>query len=173
MAGRFEALDALLDEYLELPVPGRDGELRTWRIPSPPAEDGLRVDRIVTLAARLRSGTDPDADALSDAEELDLYRLALSDVYDDLAANVSWAWLKHVAMTAVIWITANEEAAARYWSAAGDPNRLAPNRATRRSSGASASAAASGTRSRGSTSGTRAASSKKPSPRAAKAAAGK
>jgi hypothetical protein len=181
MAARFEALDAFLDDALELPVPDGEGGTRVWRIPSPPAEDGLRVERLLSLAARVSQGLTIDDDALGDDEEIDLYRLALGDVYDELReAGVSWTWLRHVAMTSVAWITGGQEHAARYWATAGDPSRQAPaNRATRRAqqkprtSGGTGSAGASATRSRGSTSGTRAGSSKSSSPKAAKRAGGK
>jgi len=155
MAARFAALDELLDEALELPV----GE-KVYRIPSPPAEDGLRIERITTLAARIvAGGADPETEALDDQEELDLYRLCLGPVYDELREDgVSWAVFRHVALTAMFWITADRETAEAYWSSGGDPSRVAPNRAARRRQGSSGSAAGSTTRSRGSTSGTKAAS---------------
>ncbi|MFJ4009469.1 hypothetical protein [Streptomyces sp. NPDC090026] len=161
MAATFDALDDFLDDYLELPVKGTDGVQRTYRIPSPPAEDGLRVEKITTMAARmLATGTEPDTTVLDDREELDLYRLCLSDVHDQLLAEVPWSRFKLAALTAMYWITADRETAAAFWKAGGDPSRLAPNRAARRQQrpGSSGSAAASTTRSRGSTSGTRAGS---------------
>lgn len=160
MAASFEALDDFLDDWLELPVRGTDGVQRTYRIPSPPAEDGIRVERITTMAARLMAkGAGPDADGLDDAEELDLYRLTLGDVYDQLLADVPWSRFKLAALTAMYWIIADRETAHAYWAAGGDPSRLAPNRAARRRNpGSSESAAASTTPSRGSTNGTKAGS---------------
>lgn len=169
MAAAFEALDDFLDDYLELPVRGRDGEVRTYRIASPPAEDGLRVEKITRAAARmLQDGTEPDAESLSDAEERDLYRMLLGDVHDQLLADTDWSRFKHAALTAMFWVTADCETAQKYWASGGDPSRVAPNRAARRQQtrANSASAAASTTRSRGSTNGTRAAS-----PRSGKAKA--
>ncbi|WP_267244347.1 hypothetical protein [Streptomyces sp. PR69] len=161
MGAAFEALDDFFDDYLELPVKGKDGVQRIYRIPSPPAEDGLRVEKITTLAARvMATGTAPDTDALDDAEELDLYRMCLSETYEPLLAEVPWSRFKLAALTAMYWITADRETAHTYWAAGGDPSLLAPNRAARRQHrhDSSESAAANTTRSRGSTSGTKAGS---------------
>jgi hypothetical protein len=161
MAAQFEALGDFLDDWLELPVLCKDGQTRPFRIPSPPAEDGLRVEEITKAAARLfLNGVSPDEELLDDDEEKDLYRLVLGSMHDEILAEVSWTRFRHVALTTMVWIVQDRDAAARYWSAGGDPSRLAPNRAARRQpkSQRSASAAASTTRSRGSTSGTRAGS---------------
>ncbi|MFM9675767.1 DUF7426 family protein [Streptomyces brasiliscabiei] len=161
MAAQFEALGDFLDDWLELPVPGKDGKTRTYRIPSPPAEDGLRVEQITKAAAQLfLNGTSPDEELLDDAEEKDLYRMVLGSMHDKILADVSWTRFRHVALTTMVWIVHDRDSAARYWAGGGDPSRLAPNRAARRQpkSQRSASAAASTTRSRGSTSGTRAGS---------------
>ncbi|WEH40802.1 hypothetical protein [Streptomyces sp. AM 2-1-1] len=169
MAG-FEALDAFLDDHLELPVEGRDGTTRTYRIEDPSAEDGLKVEKITTLAARLvAGGAAPTDSGLDDQEEIDLYRLCLGDTYEVLAAEVSWSRFKHAALTAMMWITADRETAEQYW-ASGAGLGKAPNRAARRQQagrGSSAKAAATTTRKRASTSGTKAASR----PRKTKAAA--
>lgn len=153
MAAAFEALDELFDEALELPIKGK-----TYRIPSPSAEDGLKVQRITTLAARLMDGGEAvDTELLDDDEEADLIELCLGPVHAELVANgVDWAWLRHAGLTAMFWITAGTEAAQRYWSSAGDPSRLAPNREERRTQAKtkSGSAAATSTKRRGSTSGT-------------------
>lgn len=162
MAASFEALDDFLDDYLELPVPGLDGETRVYRIADPSAEDGIKVERITTLATRLVAGGEPgNTEMLDDNEEIDLYQLCLGDTYDELRRDLSWSRFKHVALTAMWWIVADRETAEKWWKSGGDPEALAaPNRAARRqqSDGSSGSAAASTTRSRGSTSGTRAAS---------------
>ncbi|MFS0695132.1 hypothetical protein [Streptomyces nitrosporeus] len=168
MSGEFAALDGFLDDYLDLPVTGRDGETRTYRIEDPSAENGLRIERITTMAARLAAGGSADtAPALSDDEEMDLYRMCLGEAYGPLLADLSWGRFRHVALTAMMWITADRETAAAYWATADAPGK-APNRAARRSAsrGSSASAAASTTRKPASTSGTKAGS-----PRARKAAA--
>jgi hypothetical protein len=143
----FEALGDLLDESLRLPIDGR-----TYTIPAPSAQTGLRVQAIVQVAATAAGGGEVDEQALGDAAEMDLYRDLLGPAYDDmLADNVSWPALKHAARTVIVWIVQDVEAAERVWASGGDPSLLAPNREASRSS----SAAANSTRSRGSTSGTK------------------
>lgn len=145
---KFEALDELLDDCLELPVRGK-----LYRIDSPCAEDGIRVERITSMAMQLVAGGEPDErEVLDDDEERDFYQLCLGPVYDEMLDDgVSWVWLRHSALTAMIWINSGTEAAKRHWSAAGDPEKLAPNREARRNSG---SDAAKSTPRRGSTNGT-------------------
>ncbi|GAA0289618.1 hypothetical protein PV735_05255 [Streptomyces turgidiscabies] len=162
MAGdeTFEALDAFLDDYLDLPVRGRDGEIRVYRIEDPSAEDGIRVERVTTLAARLAAGGKaPDTQVLNDEEERDLFRLCLGDAYDTLLADVKWGPFKHVALTAMFWITTDKATAQEFWRTGQQPGK-AVNRAARRQEkrDGSASAAANSTRQPGSTSGTRAGS---------------
>ncbi|MFF7553564.1 hypothetical protein ACFZA9_11840 [Streptomyces olivaceus] len=161
MAAQFEALGDFLDDYLELPVLTEGGQTRVYRIPSPSARAGLRVEHITKMAARLfLDGTEPDAEALDDDEERDLYRLVLGPVHDEIAADLSWTRFRHVAITTMVWVLNDRETAAKYWSSGGDPSLLAPNRAARRQqkSQPSASVGANSTRSQGSTSGTRAGS---------------
>ncbi|MFI8299985.1 hypothetical protein ACIGCZ_29075 [Streptomyces nigra] len=158
----FEALDSFLDDYLELPVRGRDGQTRVYRIEDPPAEDGLRIERITTLAARLAAGGKrPDTPVLDDEEEKDLFRLCLGDAYDQLLADgVRWAQFKHVALTAMFWVVADKETAAEFWRTGQQPGKAA-NREARRAQAkraTSGSAGESTTRSPASTSGTRAGS---------------
>lgn len=170
MAGQFAALDAFLDDALELPVVGKDGVERTYRIEDPAAEDGLKIERITSLAARLYAGGEaPAKETLDDDEEIDLFRMCLGSAYDQLSADLSWSRFKHVALTAMMWITADLETAEQYWASGIAPGK-APNRSARRQAarGSSAKAAASTTRKRASTSGTRAAS-KQPRKTAAKA----
>lgn len=152
MGARFEALGELFDNTLTLPTGGRE-----YVIPSPSAEDGLRVQKITTLAARLQSGGEAvDTTLLDDEEEVDLFQLCLGPVYDELLADgVDWAQLRHFGLTAMFWIVSDVETAEKYWRSKGDPSQLAPNRETRRAK-KSGSGAASKTRSRGSSSGTNA-----------------
>lgn len=154
MARRFEAVEELLDDSLTLPAKGKDGTVRDYVIPSPSAEDGIRIQNIMDVATRaVSTGQAPaDTTALDDEEEAHLYRLALGDLYDELVTELDWPWFKHVCMTVIFWVVAGMDEAERYWAAGGDPNRAAPNRAERRA--AVSSAAAKSTRSRGSTSGT-------------------
>lgn len=170
MARRFAAVDELLDDALELPVPRTDGTVGTYRISAPSGEDGVRVQRLMASATRMvDSGAEIDAEVLDDAEEIDLFKTALGSSYDALRAECDWAWLKHAAMTCVFWIVADTETAERYWASGGDPEKAAPakNRAERRA-GAS-SAAEKSTRTPGSTSGT---STRRATPRTSKASKG-
>ncbi|MFE5852018.1 hypothetical protein ACFQ61_02160 [Streptomyces sp. NPDC056500] len=165
MSGKgFEALSEFLDDFLELPVTGTDGVERIYRIEDPSAEDGVKIERITTLAARMAmGGAEPTAPALNDEEEIDLYRMCLGGAYDALEAEVSWSRFKHVALTAMLWITADRETAQTYWSTGNTPGKA--NRATRRQAKRdSASGAAGTTKPRASSSGT------KTSPRKAKRA---
>jgi hypothetical protein len=166
MAGgsTFESLDNFLDDYLDLPVIGRDGVERVYRIEDPAAEDGIRIERITSLAARLAAGGKaPDTPVLDDKEELDLYRLCLGDAYEDLRKQVSWGRFKHVALTVMFWVTTDKDTAAAFWKTGQQPGK-APNRATRRQQAkhaTSESAEANTTRSPASTSGTRAGRSRR------------
>jgi hypothetical protein len=167
MAATFEPLDELFDDSLELPIQGK-----TYRIPSPTGEDGLKIQRITTVAATLLAGGEaPNTQHLDDDEELDLFQMCLGPVYDELlAARVDWSWIRHAGLTAMFWITSGVDDALTYWKAAGDPSRLAPNRETRRKQAKkSGSAAASKTRKRGSTSGTSGRRATSPSRKASKA----
>ncbi|MFI8817455.1 MULTISPECIES: DUF7426 family protein [unclassified Streptomyces] len=162
MSGGFAALGDFLDDVLELPVEGRDGETRTYRIEDPAAEDGLKIERITTLAARLAAGGNAlDGPALDDKEEIDLYRLCLGATYEQLLADVRWSRFRHVALTAMMWITADRETAEAYWSTGTGPGKA--NRAARRSASrdSSAKGAASTTPTPASTSGTKAGSARK------------
>lgn len=160
MAG-FEALDDFLDDGITLPVRGKDDVVREYHIADPSAEAGLRIDRITTLAASLAAGkAAPDQPVLDDDEERDLYRLCLGDSYQDLKRDLSWSMFKHVSLTVMFWITADEETALEYWRTGEAPGKAGRNRAERRqmSRASSAKGAANGTPSPASTSGTRAAS---------------
>lgn len=157
----FEALDAFLDEYLDLPVRGRDGQTRVYRIEEPSAEDGIRIERITTLAARLAAGGKaPDTPVLGDEEELDLYRMCLGDAYEQLRTELKWGPFKHVALTVMFWVTSDKDTAQTFWKTGQQPGKAA-NRAARRAQarpGTSGSDGANSTRSPDSTSGTRAGS---------------
>jgi hypothetical protein len=164
--GAFKVLEEFQDDALTLPVRLPDGSVKELRIPSPSAEDGLKVQTLMEQTARLAdSGAPMDSEVLDDAQEIDLYRTALGDAYDELlSTGLRWSRFRHVAMTAVMWITAGLETAEKFWESDGDPSRVAPNRAARR---AASSAAASKTQKRGSSSGT---STHKATGRARKAA---
>ncbi|MFD9444943.1 hypothetical protein [Streptomyces sp. NPDC060001] len=166
MAGTFKVLEEFQDDALTLPVRLPDGTVREFRIPSPSAEVGLRVQQLMEQGARMAdSGTPMDAEILDDEAEMDLFKSALGSAYDEvMASGLDWSRVRHIAMTAVMWITVGLDMAEKYWAAEGDPSRVAPaNRSARRAS----SAAASSTKRRGSTSGT---STRKATGRARKAA---
>lgn len=157
----FEALDDFLSDGLTLQVKGADGVTREYHIPDPSADSGVKIERITTYAARLAAGGAPkEGTVLDDNEETDLYKLCLGDAYDDLLADVKWSMFKHVALTAMFWITADEATALEYWKTGEVPGKAGRNRAERRalSRDSSAKGAANGTRSPASTSGTRAGS---------------
>ncbi|WP_042170339.1 hypothetical protein [Streptomyces sp. NBRC 110035] len=164
MAGEpFEALDQFLDDFLELPVKGKDGELRVYRIEDPSAEDGIRIERITTLAARLAAGEKrPTVEVLDDEEERDLYRMCLGAAYDEMLADgVGWSRFKHVALTSMFWVISDKETAEEFWKTGQQPGGKAPNREARRAQAkhaTSGSAGASTTRSPSSSSGTKAGS---------------
>ena len=87
MAGTFEALNELLDEVIELPVLGK-----TYRIVSPSAKDGLRVEQITNVAIQMAGGgKDINTEVLDDKEERDLFQLCLGPVYDEMLADgIPW-----------------------------------------------------------------------------------
>ncbi|CAM5368167.1 hypothetical protein SCALM49S_04582 [Streptomyces californicus] len=68
--------------------------------------DGVKIEKITTLAARMVAGGAPvESQALDDQEELDLYKMCLGDQYDVLLTDLRWSRFKHVAITAMMWIT--------------------------------------------------------------------
>jgi hypothetical protein len=86
--------------------------------------------------------------------------MCLGGAYDQLLTELKWSAFKHVALTAMFWVTIDKDTAAEFWRSGQHPGK-AQNRAARRAQakpGTSASAAVNTTRSPGSTSGTRAGS---------------
>ncbi|WP_053913659.1 hypothetical protein [Streptomyces sp. TP-A0875] len=143
----FNDVSELLDECLSLPIRGR-----IYTVPAPEAAMGLRTQQLIALAAAAADGqaVTLDDELMSDDEESDFYERLLGSAFDDMVADgVKWPLVKHAAVTSMIWIAQNKDAAERYWNSGGDPSRMAPNREARRRSGG-----ASSTRSQGSTSGT-------------------
>jgi hypothetical protein len=160
MGGNFQKLGELLDEYIELPVPigdRKDGKTKTYQIESPSGRDGLKIEAITQAAVTLVSGgEDIDTELLDDDEERNTFKLLLSEeIYEEMLADgVKWVWLRHAALTCLMWVNSGLTTAEQYWASAGDPERLARNRAERRSKQQGSSAAARSTRQRASTSGT-------------------
>ncbi|GAA5046581.1 hypothetical protein HNP84_009751 [Thermocatellispora tengchongensis] len=144
----FQDLDDFFDDSLPLPVGGK-----WYRIPAPDAEVGLLCQRLMHASLAAEQGEavdDPKLTALAevvltDDEERDLYQRVLGPVFDELRADgVSWPKIQHVGATALVWVAAGKDAAAKMWASGGMGEAPAPNRATRRA------AAAKSTRSRGS-----------------------
>lgn len=159
MGGKFEALGELLDEFIELPVPigdRKEGKRKTYHINSPSGRDGLKIEQVTQVAVTLATGgEDINTELMDDDEERSMFQLLLGDQYEEMLADgVTWAWLRHAALTCLMWVSSGLSTAERYWASAGDPERMAPNRAARRSKQQDSSAAAKSTRGRASTSGT-------------------
>lgn len=162
MGGRFEALEELLDEFIELPVPVGDRDENgkqkrtTYRIESPSGRDGLKIEAITQAAVTLvQGGEDIDTEMLDDDEEKNTFKLLLGDQYEQMLSDgVKWVWLRHTALTVLMWVNSGLQTAEQYWASAGDPEQLARNRAERRSKQRASSAAETSTRRRASTSGT-------------------
>ncbi len=124
----FQELGNLLDEGLSLPIKGR-----TYRIPAPSAETGLRVQAIMQAAAVAADGGMVNTELLADAAERDMYADVLGTAHAEMVSGgVDWPTLKHAAVTAMVWIIQDKNAAERYWNSGGDPSRVAPNREARR-----------------------------------------
>ncbi|WP_066360254.1 DUF7426 family protein [Herbidospora mongoliensis] len=147
MAADFEDLDTFFDGSLKLPIGGK-----TYRIPSPDGETGLKIQRWYdALFKATKDRTDSDRQVLADADENDLYAQALGPVKAELLADdVDWEKIKHVALTAVVWIASSDASAAKFWARPGKQEKTPTPSSTRKPS----TAAASKTRRRASTSGT-------------------
>lgn len=104
------------------------------------AKTDLRLQRLTEIAAQaaqaMETGEDAvplDTVALDNDEEIDLYRDALDTAREEmLAEGVPFPLLKVAAITVWLDTTVNRKAAEAYWNAAGNPEALAGNRATRR-----------------------------------------
>ncbi|MFE0651336.1 hypothetical protein ACFVZH_22385 [Streptomyces sp. NPDC059534] len=137
MAGGFKVLEEFLGDSLDLPVRCLDGEVRTFHIPGPSAEDGLKVEKLMETGLRLASDPEatPDEAALDDLAELNLYEAALGDTYAELREHLDWPRFRHVALTAVVWISQGLDAAESFWNSDGAPSPQGPaNREQRRAS---------------------------------------
>lgn len=146
--------ERLAGACLELPIDGK-----TYRIPEPDAEVGLRLQAVVSLGVSAVSKQDPrarDLALLNDDQELDLYRDALGTAYDEMRADgLDWPRFRLAGMTAVLYWGASEDAAEAFWEARGKAPEPA-NREERRTASkrSRSTAAATTTRKRASTSGT-------------------
>lgn len=159
MGGKFAALGELLDEFIELPVPvgeRKDGNTKLYKIESPSGRDGLKIEAITQAAVTLvNGGEDVNTELLDDDEERNTFRLLLGDQYEEMLEDgVKWVWLRHAALTVLMWVNSGLQTAEQYWASAGDPELMARNRAERRSKQRASSAAETSTRGRASMSGT-------------------
>jgi len=158
MAGKFEALEELLDEAIELPVPSElFPDRKIYKIPRPNAKDGLQIEKITNIAIHLANGgEDINTEMLDDDEERDLYKMLLGEkIYQQMLDDkVNWVWLRHASLTVLMWVSSGLNTAEQFWAAAGNPELLARNRAERRQKQRDGSAAGTSTRGRASTSGT-------------------
>lgn len=149
----FREIDEFFDPSLRLPIHGK-----VYVIPPPDGEVGLLCQRLMHAGLAAESGQDVDEKGLNqlaetvldDDQEKDLFRRILGPVQDEMIADgVDWPTRQHVEQTALIWVAAGLDAAAKHWeSASGEAST--PNRATRRAT----AAAARSTRARGSATGT-------------------
>jgi hypothetical protein len=104
--------------HLPLPISGT-----VYRVPSPPAGVGLRVQAFMQelLAAQAQALKDSgeidfDQEVLDDAAELDLYRDVLGTALEAMEADgVPIEAVKHAALTAIVWVAFDEAAAKRVW----------------------------------------------------------
>ncbi|GHC26962.1 MULTISPECIES: DUF7426 family protein [Streptomyces rochei group] len=105
----------VIPDVLELPIVGRDGVTRTYRISDPPAEDGLSVDQLVQRAARMSMAGQDDAMLLDDDEEQALYRRVLGEAYGPLVAEAAPEEVRRAALAVLCWLSSGHEAALRFW----------------------------------------------------------
>ncbi|MEU1880836.1 hypothetical protein ABZ470_26315 [Streptosporangium sp. NPDC020072] len=149
---QFQDLDEFFDDSLRLPVGGK-----TYVIPAPDAEVGLLCQRLMHASLAVEQGEEVDdpqlnelaAVVLDDDEERDLYQRILGPVWDELRADrVTWPRIQHVGATALVWVAAGKEAAAKIWGSGGAGEAPAPNRATRRAAAKSIRSRGSGTTTR-------------------------
>ncbi|WP_171074152.1 DUF7426 family protein [Nonomuraea basaltis] len=146
----FKDLDEFFDPTLKLPVGGK-----TYVIPPPSGEVGLLCQRLMHAGLAAQTGQDVDEEGLTklaeavldDDQEKDLYRRILGPVWDELFTDkVLWPKIQHVGQTALIWVAAGLEAAAKHWESGPEGEAQAPTR--------TAASAATSTRARGSATGT-------------------
>lgn len=130
----FRDLDEFFDPTLRLPIRGK-----TYVVQSVDAKTGLWCQRALTVGVQAVSGGDLteaqiDGLELDDAQELDLYRKVLGDVYDEMLADgLPWEILRHAGMTAFMWAAGNKQAAEDYWESPGETRREPQDRLPKKS----------------------------------------
>lgn len=130
MGATFPELGEWFDASLTLPFPGG----KKYKIPSPDAGTGLYCEQLMAAgAAAAIAGQKPDAKLLDDDDERTLFERLLGPAYHEMLADgVQWHLIKHAGMTAMFWVTLNEEMALRYWQSGNPGEALAANRTERR-----------------------------------------
>lgn len=158
----FKDLREFVDKAsIDLPIDGT-----VYTVYDVDAETGLWAQSVLEVGAAAYNGQDLDgAELLDDDAERGVYQRLLAGTFDQMCADgVAWNDIKHASITALVWITVDEESATRYWESGGTPGeaqaRPAPNRASRRAS----AAVVKKTRKPASTSGTRVSKSTKARP---------
>lgn len=156
MSADFRALDEVFSPGITFRARGRP-----YTIEPPSAEVGLWCQRLAQAAGVLRAAeSDTELAAAMERvgelpdlpDDLTMPQRVLGPLWQQLVdAGVDHVSIRHVALTAFAWVVADEDAARRYWDSGGHPERLAPNRASRRST---STGAESTTPNRGSSSGT-------------------
>lgn len=148
----FKAPTTTFQDTIELPVPMR-GDIKVYSINSVSIETGQYVQEVMTLMQLVAQGAEVSEEqqqklSLDDAEEEDFKTALLGDAYYQMKADkVSWAAMKIVINTVMIWTTQSIEAAEEFWEQNMVSAPKAPNRETRRAGGSK-------TKKQGSTAGT-------------------
>jgi hypothetical protein len=112
---QFDDVTAFLSPTLDLPWAGK-----TYRVPSPPALVGLRLQAAWAVTNAKAAGVDAKAHHLrllnDDDGSTSLEQDALGPVYDEMVADrVPLEVLNHAGMTAYLWIVAGDDAAKAWW----------------------------------------------------------
>lgn len=146
-----EQLGTFLEPILAVPFRGK-----TYKVPAVDAQTGLRLQKLISSGIRdaLENKVNPETiELVSDAEEKGFYETILGPVYDELLADgASFAALKFIGQTALLWHAQDFTMAEDFWRAEGKVP--APNRAARRTATRTSTGVASTTRKRASVNGT-------------------
>lgn len=117
MAGFKDWTDLDQGEHLDLPIRGK-----TYRIPSPPARIGLRVQALVNAgvqaarAAEQGEEVELDQQLLDDLAEVDVARDLLGPVHQQLLDDgVTTEALKRVMVTVMMWVAFDLDTARAVW----------------------------------------------------------
>lgn len=101
-------LRTFLDQpTLTLPVGGKKYTVRPCK-----ADVWLKLQEIA------RRADDPDSDEPK-VPDMELFKLALGDLFDQLLPVVTGPELKHIGTTAYLWQLGSTELAARFWAGGG------------------------------------------------------